>query len=104
MSGTIIRHTPPPWNWARGEAANIWRLQPAILVCTSGGPGGDRVDQCNAVLIQHAPDILAELRELAKEAREHLGTLLASDRDHSAYFEQAINRAERLIAKVEGRT
>lgn len=100
MSGSPLRHTPPPWQWVRRTGAQGYRLQPAILVCTSGGPGGDRVDQCNAVLIQHAPDVLIELRELAKEARAYL----YGEKTDAAYFEQAINRAERLIAKVEGRT
>lgn len=103
MSGSALRHTPAPWQWQRGEGVGVWRLAPGVLVCTSGGPAGDRIDQHNATLIQHAPDILAELRELVKEAREHLGAFHASGQEHATYLELAVVRAERLVAKVEGR-
>ena len=100
MSTPGIQHTPSPWQWRRGEGLGVWNLAPGVLVCTAGGPAGDRIDQANARLIANAPKLLMELRELCRVASNRDA---AYGGDFITYLDLAVNNAQRLIATVEGR-
>ena len=98
---TVIRHTPGPWdvdsNGPGHEVVLARRSRGSHAVAAVQGTDDPAENLANAHLIASAP----ELRELVQEAAEIMQITYGGD--FPAGIEGFLVRAQRVIAKSEGR-
>lgn len=97
---TAMNHTPGPWEWAEANMDAAKRINgPSgieVMHVVFTGNADMKISDADAALIAAAPDLLEALKLLLSQAD-------TSDPYEHVTVGKHITRAERAIAKAEGR-